>query len=99
MAAVGSGGAGGLGDVWRTLAAVLYLGEVAFEPVQMKTWQDTRPYANTPWSPPFELPAVPDDGKWEVTATFDEPGTYVLRALAGDGALFSWQDAVITVDP
>ena len=74
-------------------------GEVAFEPVQMKTWQDTRPYANSPWSPPFELPAVPDDGKWEVTATFDEPGTYVLRALAGDGALFSWQDAVITVDP
>ncbi len=74
-------------------------GEVSFDPVQMKTWQDSRPYANSPWSPPFTLPSVPEDGKYEVTATFDEPGTYVLRALAGDGALFSWQDAVITVDP
>ncbi len=74
-------------------------GEVTFDPIQMKTWQDSRPYANSPWSPPFELPPVPEDGKYEVTATFDQPGTYVLRAVAGDGALFSWQDAIITVDP
>lgn len=74
-------------------------GTVTFEPVQMKVWQDTRPYANSPWSPPFEIPPVPPDGKWEAVATFEEPGTYVLRALASDGALFTAQDIVVTVTP
>jgi hypothetical protein len=74
-------------------------GPVTFNPVQTKVWQDTRPYANSPWSPPFEIPPVPPDGKWEAVATFDEPGTYVLRALASDGALFTAQDIVITVTP
>lgn len=74
-------------------------GEVSFDPTQMKVWQDTRPYANSPWAPPFEIPPVPEDGRWEVEATFDRPGTYVLRALAGDGALFSWQDVTVTVEP
>ena len=75
------------------------VGDVTFEPVQMKVWQDTRPYANSPWSPPFEIPPVPPDGKWEAIATFEEPGTYVLRALASDGALFTAQDIVVTVAP
>ncbi len=74
-------------------------GAVAFDPVQMKVWQDTRPYANSPWAPPFEIPPVPPDGKWEAVATFDEPGTYVLRALASDGALFTAEDVVVTVTP
>jgi hypothetical protein len=74
-------------------------GDVTFEPPQMKVWQDTRPYANSPWSPPFEIPPVPPDGKWEAVATFEEPGTYVLRALASDGALFTAQDIVVTVMP
>ena len=30
---------------------------------------------------------MPADGKITVKATFAEPGTYVLRALADDGAL------------
>ncbi len=74
-------------------------GAVRFDPIQTKVWQDTRPYANSPWSPPFEIPPPPPDGKWEVRATFDEPGTYVLRALASDGALFSAADVTITVTP
>ena len=74
-------------------------GAVSFDPVQMKVWQDTRPYANSPWSAPFEIPPVPEDGKWEVQATFDEPGTYTLRALASDGALFTSEDLTVTVTP
>ncbi|MDA1095024.1 MAG: hypothetical protein O3A25_17400 [Acidobacteria bacterium] len=74
-------------------------GQVTFNPVQLKVWQDTRPYANSPWSPPFEIPPVPPDGKWEAVASFEEPGTYVLRALASDGALFTAQDIVVTVTP
>jgi hypothetical protein len=74
-------------------------GRVTFDPVQMKVWQDTRPYANSPWSPPFRVPPVPPDGKWEAQVRFDEPGTYVLRALASDGALFTAEDLTITVTP
>ena len=40
---------------------------------------------NSPWSPPFLIPEPPSDGKWVVQATFQEPGTYVLRAVASDG--------------
>jgi hypothetical protein len=31
--------------------------------------------------------------------TFSQPGTYVLRALADDGALFGSDDLTITVTP
>ena len=72
-------------------------GRVIFDPVQTKVWQDTRPYANSSWSPPFEIPPVPLDGKWEVQATFDGFGTYVLRAVASDGALFTAEDMIVTV--
>jgi hypothetical protein len=34
-----------------------------------------------------------------VQATFDAPGTYVLRAIAGDGALFTDQNVTVTVGP
>jgi hypothetical protein len=80
------------------LSWIVYRGDarqVTFDPEQMKTWQDTRVYANSPWSPPYVIPPVPPDGKWVVQATFDEPGTYVLRALASDGALFSGEDLTI----
>jgi hypothetical protein len=40
---------------------------------------------------------VPPEGKWEVEATFDEPGTYVLRAVAGDGALLTSENLTVTV--
>lgn len=73
--------------------------KVTFSPRQLKAWQDTRVYSYSPWSPPYILPDVPEDGAWEVEATFEEPGTYVLRALAGDGALTTSEDLTVTVMP
>ncbi len=35
---------------------------------------------------------VPEDGMYEVQVTFAQPGTYVLRARADDGALYHDQD-------
>jgi len=63
----------------------------------MKTWQDTRTYANSPWSPPYIIPPSPPDGRWVVRAIFDEPGTYVLRAYAEDMSLFSMHTLTVTV--
>jgi hypothetical protein len=81
------------------LSWIVYRGarRVAFVPEQVKTWQDTRAYANSPWSPPFVMPPAPQDGKWVAQATFDEPGTYVLRAIASDGALFTSEDVTVSV--
>ena len=79
---------------------IVYRGDAAlatFEPQQMKTWQDTRVYANSPWSPPYLIPEPPEDGRFEVQVTFDEPGEYVLRAIAGDGALFTNENLTVTV--
>jgi hypothetical protein len=67
--------------------------------MQIKVWEDTRTGANSPWAPLWNPPPVPSDGKHTATATFDRPGTYVLRALADDGALFGWQDLTVTVTP
>jgi hypothetical protein len=72
-------------------------GAVTFTPDQMKTWIDTRAYANSPWSPPFTIPVPPADGKWTAQATFAEPGTYVLRAVASDGAIFTYENVTVTV--
>jgi hypothetical protein len=41
----------------------------------------------------------PADGRWESHATFGEPGTYVLRAVASDGALFTYENVTVTVQP
>jgi hypothetical protein len=79
---------------------IVYRGKaaaVSFSPDQMKTWTDTRSYANSPWSPPFTIPLPPPDGKWTAQVTFDEPGTYVLRAVASDGSLFSYDNVTVTV--
>jgi hypothetical protein len=68
-----------------------------FGPDRLKTWEDTRTYANSPWSPPYIIPEPPAGGKWVVHATFDEPGTYVLRAVASDGSLFTYENVTISV--
>lgn len=70
---------------------------VTFSPEQMKTWMDTRAYANSPWSPPFLIPEPPPDGRWMVEATFLEPGDYVLRGIASDGSLFTYQNVTVSV--
>ena len=58
---------------------------------------DTRAYANSPWSPPYVIPVPPPDGKWEAQAVFSEPGTYVLRGVASDGSLFTYENVTVNV--
>jgi len=72
-------------------------GNVAFEPPQIKVWEDTRTGAYSPWAPLFTVPPPPKDGKWMARAIFDEPGTYVLRARADDGALTTDEDVTVVV--
>ena len=74
-------------------------GEVTFDPPQVKTWEDTRAGANSPWAPLWRPPPVPEDGRWTVTVSFDRPGTYVLRGRGDDGALYHDQDVTIVVAP
>lgn len=72
-------------------------GKATFDPPQVKVWEDTRSGANSPWAPVWVAPPVPDGGKYTATATFDTPGTYVLRARADDGALLGDQELTVTV--
>lgn len=81
-------------SVYRGKASV-----VKFTPDQMKTWNDTRAYGNSMWSPPYDIPLPPADGQWTADAVFSEPGTYVLRAIASDGAAFSYANITVTVTP
>jgi len=74
-------------------------GHVRFTPDQAKVWEDTRVHANSPWANYWYPPPVPPDGRFESEVTFDEPGTYVLRALASDGALHVHSDITVTVTP
>jgi len=71
--------------------------KATFTPTQFKTYTDTRMYANSPWSPPFEIPEPPEDGHWTAEVVFDEPGEYVLRGIASDGSLFTYQNVNVTV--
>ncbi|HWW84845.1 MAG TPA: hypothetical protein VNZ26_14645 [Vicinamibacterales bacterium] len=84
------------------LSWIVYRGKaevVTFKPDQMKTWTDTRAYANSPWSPPYIIPEPPADGKWVTEVTFREPGSYVLRAVASDGSLFTYDNVTVNVAP
>ena len=81
-------------------ALIVYRGDstaVHITPDQVKVWEDTRVGANSQWAPRWVAPPAPKDGKWEATATFDEPGAYVLRWRASDGALWAEQDIKVTV--
>lgn len=70
---------------------------VAFDPPQIKVWEDTRDRANSPWAPGFRTPPAPPDNTWTLRATFSEPGTYLLRCLAHDGGLDTSQDVTVVV--
>jgi hypothetical protein len=76
----------------------VYRGEpepVSFDPPQVKPWEDTRAFANSPWAPFWVPPPAPEGDRWMTTVTFDRPGTYVLRGRSDDGGLFS--DVEVTV--
>ena len=72
-------------------------GKVIFSPDQIMSWEDTRAGANSPWAPVWVAPPMPPDGKVTVWATFSEPGVYVLRSRADDGALTGDGQVTITV--
>ena len=72
-------------------------GAVRFSPEQIMSWEDTRAGANSPWAPVWVPPSWPADGKITVWATFSEPGIYVLRSRADDGALTADGQVTITV--
>jgi hypothetical protein len=81
---------------------IVYRGKassVTFTPDQMKTWMDTRAYGNSMWSPPYDIPVPPADGRWTAQAVFSEPGTYTLRGVASDGSMFSYENVTVTVTP
>ena len=71
--------------------------KVTFDPPQVKAWEDTRAGANSPWAPAWTAPPIPADGKLPVKISFSEPGTYVLRCRADDGALFGDEEVTIVV--
>lgn len=72
-------------------------GQVAFNPMQIKAWEDTRTGANSPWAPIWTPPDMPADGRIVTEVTFSTPGTYVLRGVADDGALLGSDDVTINV--
>jgi hypothetical protein len=72
-------------------------GTVTFDPPQIKPWEDTRAGANSPWAPIWLAPPIPEDGRQPVRVTFSEPGTYVLRCRADDGALVSDEEVTVVV--
>ncbi len=72
-------------------------GTVSFSPDQIKPWEDTRAGAKSPWAPIWVPPTMPADGRIPVKVTFDEPGTYIIRALADDGALTGGESITVNV--
>ena len=72
-------------------------GDVAFDPPQIKVWEDTRANSNSPWGAGWETPPTPTDNRWVVRAMFSEPGTYVLRCIVHDGGLATHEDVTFVV--
>jgi hypothetical protein len=74
-------------------------GVAMFDPPQIKPWEDTRPFANSPWALAWTAPDLPEDGRWMSEVTFSQPGTYVLRGRADDGGLYSDVEVTVLVRP
>jgi hypothetical protein len=72
---------------------------VAFDPPQVKPWEDTRTSANSPWGPLWQPPPIPEDGIYETEVSFDTPGTYILWGRADDGGLYHDQYITVNVTP
>jgi len=73
--------------------------KVTFDPPQVKAWEDTRAGANSPWAPVWIPDPIPPDGKITTKVIFSQPGTYVLRCRADDGALTTDEDITVVVTP
>ena len=60
-------------------------------PDQMKTWMDTRAYANSAVVTAAVIPDALPAGRrqWVAQATFQEPGTLCAPRVASDGSLFT----------
>ncbi|HVR29774.1 MAG TPA: hypothetical protein VMS86_09605 [Thermoanaerobaculia bacterium] len=74
-------------------------GKVTFDPEQVKVWEDSRTGANSPWAPTWMAPPPPEDGTWVTKMTFHQPGEYVVRCQATDGALATDRELAVTVTP
>ncbi len=85
--------------LWVSCYVYRGAGKVHITPDQAKPWEDTRAGANSQWAPLWQAPPPPPDNNWTATATFDEPGTYILRWHASDGALWKDQNITVTVTP
>lgn len=70
---------------------------VSFDPPQTKVWEDFRDGGGSPWSAGWQPPPIPPGNRWVVRAAFSEPGTYVLRCLAHDGGLQTYEDVTLHV--
>lgn len=83
--------------VYRAPEGVEAREAVEVNPPQVATWEDTRPFSNSPWASFWVPPELPEDGRWIAEVTFTEPGTYVLRGRADDGGLYTDSDVTVTV--
>ncbi len=72
---------------------------VTFDPPQVATWEDTRPFSNSPWASFWVPPELPEDDRWETLVTFTRPGTYILMGRADDGGLFTDRRVTVVVRP
>jgi len=85
--------------LWVSCYVYRSAGKVSINPDQPKPWEDTRAGANSQWSPLWIAPPSPAGGNWTATVTFDQPGKYVLRWHASDGALFADENITVDVAP
>lgn len=90
------GSARGLRFAWYVYRGA---GQVTFNPRQFKVQEDQRGGQDSPWSPGWITPPIPPGNRWVVEATFSQPGTFVLRALAHDGLAWGSEDVTVTVTP
>lgn len=86
-------------SVYRGPEGVTAQDVTSFNPPQVAVWEDTRPFANSPWAPFWVPPELPEDGVWVTEVTFNQPGTYILQGRADDGGLFTDSRVVVHVGP
>jgi hypothetical protein len=99
QARAGTGPPGRMSSVGLRVSWIQYRGGPAkarFSPVQSLVYSDPRSPLS-PWAPGWTPPALRADGETIAEATFAEPGTYVLRAIAHDGYSYSAQDVRVIV--